>query len=346
MIIAVIGAGISGLTAGSLLAKAGHQVTVFEKSNGFGGRLSTRYAGEAKDVKLDHGSPYLSVGGAEYTEWLDGLTKAGILTEWTDYVAFHDGTQLYMEHPNRERERMLIAPAGMNSLGQHLGRYVDVIRNKKASGVTLVAPGMKHKRSWVVNFDDSSVFEADAVIVATPGPQAQGILQTAQDEWGIKFLIRQLSDVVYESAYTLMAGYGDRAQPEWKAIACQNEILSFVSNERSKRPDSPETTLVVQSTPGFAQAMANADHDEVQKKMVKALSEVAGSWSGFPLWTQTHLWRYYRCVTPIDGMSYLELENSNAPLAVVGDYIGGTTIESAYLSGKRLAEHWIAILAR
>lgn len=346
MIIAVIGAGISGLTAGSLLAKAGHHVTVFEKSKGFGGRLSTRYAGEANAVKLDHGAPYLAAGGAEYTAWLDSLIQAGVLAEWTDHVAFHDGHQFYAEHPNRERERMVMAPRGMNSLGQHLGRYVDVIQNKKASGITLVAPGMKHKRSWVVNFDDSSVFEADAVIVATPGPQAQGIIQTSQDEWGIKFLIRQLSDVVYESAHTLMAGYGDRAQPDWKAIACQNDVISFVSNERSKRPNSPETTLVVQSTSAFAHDMAKAEPEEVQKKMVQALSEVAGSWSGFPLWTQSHFWRYYRCVAPIEGMSYLELENSNAPLAVVGDYIGGTTVESAYLSGKRLAEHWIAVLAR
>lgn len=346
MIIAVIGAGISGLTAGSLLAKAGHHITVFEKSNGFGGRLSTRYAGEAHDVKLDHGAPYLAAGGAEYTAWLDSMIQAGVLAEWTDHVAFHDGEQFYAEHPNRERERMVIAPRGMNSLGQHLGRYVDVVQNKRASGVTLVAPGKKHKRSWVVNFEDSGVFEADAVIVATPAPQAQGIIQTSQDEWGIKFLIRQLSDVVYESAFTLMAGYGDRAIPDWKAISCQNDILTFVSNERSKRPDSPETTLVVQSSASFAQAMADADPQEARKKMVSALSEVAGSWSGFPVWTQSHFWRYYRCVTPIEGMSFLELENSNALLGIVGDYIGGTTVESAYLSGKRLAEHWIDMMAR
>ncbi len=345
MIIAVIGAGISGLTAGSQLAKAGHHVTVFEKSKGYGGRLATRYAGDVHKLKLDHGSAYLPSGGPEYTAWLDQLIAAGVLAEWTDHVAFHDGSSFYPEHPNRERERMLIAPKGMNSLGQHLGRYVDVVRNKKVGGITLVAPGRHKKRSWVVNFDDSSVFEADAVIVATPAPQAQGIIQTSQDEWGVKFLIRQLSDVVYESSITLMAGYGGREIPDWKAVACQHEVISFISNERSKRPDASETTLVAQSTSSFAESNVNDAAADIEKKMVHALSKLVGTWSGFPSWTQSHFWRYQRCLTPILNESFLVLEKTDAHLGLIGDYLGGNSIESSYLSGLRLAEHWKVVLA-
>lgn len=39
--IAIIGAGIAGITAARTLAKAGHHVHVFEKSRGAGGRMST-----------------------------------------------------------------------------------------------------------------------------------------------------------------------------------------------------------------------------------------------------------------------------------------------------------------
>lgn len=346
MIIAVIGAGIAGLTAGNLLAKAGHSVTVFEKSNGFGGRLATRYAGDGNQIKLDHGSPYISAGGAEFNEWIESLVAKGLLTEWTDRLSFHDGSTFYAEHPAHERGTKFIAPDGMNSIGKGLSRYVDVVRNRKVGGITLVAPDRHKKRSWVVNFDDSNVFEADAVIIATPGPQAQGIVQTAQDEWGVKFLIRQLSDVFYEPAFTLMAGYGGREQPDWKGISCQHDIISFICNESSKRSNQAETALVVQSTAAFAMEHQDADPADVQAKMVAALPDLAGSWSGFPLWTQSHLWRFAHCVAPIDGMSFLELEQSEAHLAVVGEYIGGASMETAYLSGKRLAEHWIGKLAK
>ncbi|MDO9620329.1 MAG: FAD-dependent oxidoreductase, partial [Moraxellaceae bacterium] len=40
--IAIIGAGMSGLSCASALQQLGHNVTVFDKSRGMGGRMSTR----------------------------------------------------------------------------------------------------------------------------------------------------------------------------------------------------------------------------------------------------------------------------------------------------------------
>ena len=58
MRIAIIGAGVSGLCAAKELREAGHSVTVFEKSRGVGGRLSSRYAGP---YEYDHGAQYFTV---------------------------------------------------------------------------------------------------------------------------------------------------------------------------------------------------------------------------------------------------------------------------------------------
>ena len=41
--VAIVGAGISGLTAGRNLTQK-HNVTIFDKSRGVGGRMSTRYS--------------------------------------------------------------------------------------------------------------------------------------------------------------------------------------------------------------------------------------------------------------------------------------------------------------
>ena len=53
--IAVIGAGIAGITCARTLMQAGHQVTVFEKSLGAGGRMATC---DSEFGGFDHGAQY------------------------------------------------------------------------------------------------------------------------------------------------------------------------------------------------------------------------------------------------------------------------------------------------
>jgi hypothetical protein len=56
--IAIIGAGMAGVSAGRLLADRGHEVTLLEKSRGYGGRCATkRWEGHV----VDHGAQYLTV---------------------------------------------------------------------------------------------------------------------------------------------------------------------------------------------------------------------------------------------------------------------------------------------
>jgi renalase len=37
----------------------------------------------------------------------------------------------------------------------------------------------------------------------------------------------------------------------------------------------------------------------------------------------------------------MEIESMDAPLALVGDYFNGNTVDHAYCSGLKLAQHWV-----
>lgn len=343
MIIAIVGAGLAGLTAGKILAQKGHEVIVLEKSRGYGGRLSTRYAGEQNHIKLDHGASYIEKGGSLFSEFIDELSGKGILTPWTDSFAFVNEEGFFESHPSRENKQIYAATNGMNSIGQYLSRWVDVRQNTRVSGITMVAPGARRKRPWIINLEDASVLEADALILATPAIQASGLLQTAQDETPVRALHALTSTIRYDSAFTAMLGYGQREIPAWKGIHCSHKVLSFVSNESSKR-DNGELTLVVQATKEYSYENRDTDPAVVKQEIIEAISENLGQWAGIPDWSQVHFWRYAQPVNHLN-MPYLESSQDYAPLALVGDYFDGNSMEAAYVSGRKLAEYWNTKLA-
>lgn len=339
MIIGIIGAGIAGLTAGRHLARHGHEVIVLEKSNGFGGRLTSHVTGPTKDVKVDHGVPFISSGSAIFSEFISELKQQGLIREWTDTFSLHTSEEFYPVHPSKESEQTYVSSDGMHAIGKYLSRWMDFRLNQKVGGITMVAPGKLRKRPWVVNFSDSTILELDALIIATPAIAANGVLQTAQDELAIRYLTSLLAKVKYDSTYTLMAGYGKREIPEWKGIYCQNRVLGWVSNESSKR-DTDILTLTAQTNAEYTTDNMSTSQEQIINDMLRELGSISGSWAANPEWRELHFWQYFKCVNPMDE-SFLESFDNNCPLALVGDYLGGNSVESAYLSGLRLAEHWL-----
>ena len=61
--VAVIGAGVAGLTCARELARSGVDVGVFEKARGGGGRAATRRTG---DYHFDHGAQYFTARDARF----------------------------------------------------------------------------------------------------------------------------------------------------------------------------------------------------------------------------------------------------------------------------------------
>ncbi|MFO8028799.1 MAG: FAD-dependent oxidoreductase [Cyclonatronaceae bacterium] len=341
MKIAIIGAGLSGLTAGRILAKAGHDVVLFEKSRGYGGRLATRRKQNGSPVKIDHGAPYLAGTTDEFKSFLNELEEHGLVAPWTETVSGYSDGQILPELPGRERQPYYTATQGMNSVGKYMSRLVDMYPEENVGGITHVGGSRIKKSPWIINSSSINVFEADAVIIATPAIQAYGLVATAQDEYELRKMITLLDDISYTSTISLMAGYGRRESPEWKAIVCDHPIVAWLCNEGTKRDFSGDVYLVAHTTDRFAREMTESDDsEEADKHIIKAMDEILGNWAGRPEWHQSHLWRYHQPRKSLD-IPFLESDDELAPLALVGDYFQGKSMEAAYLSGFRLGMHWV-----
>lgn len=339
MVIGIIGAGIAGLTAGRYLAKQGHEVTIIEKSRGFGGRMATRYAGKDLANKMDHGLSHFTPSSSEFQQFTAELMEQGLVKRWGDDIALYDGELFHSKNPNNTNRASFTALKGMNTIGKYLSRWVDIKTETKAGGLTYIGSHRRKKRSWMINLTGSSTFEADAVIIATPAPQAYGILQTATDEINTLKIIREIDDVHYTPCYSLMAGYGDRELPDWDGVVCRNSALTFISNEASKKSFKQECSIVAQATPGFTRFLNGKDEEIIKREMLDKLATIIGGWANAPQWSETHYWRYSRAVKVLNR-PFMELEFDDAPLALIGDYYMGNTVDDAYCSGLNLAKKW------
>ena len=73
--VAVIGAGITGITLANLLQKK-FNLTVFEKSRGVGGRMATR---RAEPYQFNHGAQYFKIKNKEFKDFLQPLIQNKII---------------------------------------------------------------------------------------------------------------------------------------------------------------------------------------------------------------------------------------------------------------------------
>ncbi|HKK44515.1 MAG TPA: FAD-dependent oxidoreductase [Balneolaceae bacterium] len=335
MVIGIIGASISGLIAGKRLAQAGHDVTVIEKSRSLGGRLATL---QMDGMNLDYGLSHFEVKTNTFQPFVDELMNEGDLKIWAEEFSLHDGENFYEVDPNAYPENHYMSPNGLQSVAKKLSRWVDVKSQEKAGGLTYIGPDRSKKRSWMINLTDISVFECDAVIIATPAVEAYGVLQTAQNRTATRRIIRDIDEITYDACFSLVATF-DHEVPDWKGINCEQSLVKWIGNESSKQ-DAEKAGLLIQSTNKFFRENAQAKDEEVIERMLEETSRIIGPWALQEKTTYLHRWKYFKTRNPIDEY-FMELEMEDAPLALIGDYLGGNSLENAFVSGYNLAEYWI-----
>lgn len=354
MKIAIIGAGIAGLSAGQALARNGHEVHVYEKSRGVGGRMATRYSDPSGEYRFDHGIGFFSASSDEFSLQVDRWHSKGLVKSWGDQ-AFRLGSEGQMipfletvSSSGTPTKSWFTSSNGMNLLAKEMSRVVHVHYLAHVSGITYYGTSHGKKKPWLLNFQDSNMVEADAVIVATPAPQAYGILNTCHDEVDTYRIIREIDVVRYLPTFTVMALVDPNKQVPWSTLFLDGPRLQMISHESRKHAgliDENETTLrryILHSTHKAAQKAVNSqnrdkDWFQLQNEILADAAKILGDWIQHPSWSQSHGWRYAECENPLPH-THITNGRKEAPLAVIGDYFQGSSIEDSYLSGIACAK--------
>ncbi|MEG4107732.1 FAD-dependent oxidoreductase [Microcoleus sp. S13_C5] len=337
--VAVIGAGMAGLSCAQRLRQAGYSVAVVEKSRGVGGRVATR---RVQGTRADHGARYLEPQGDAVQGLIDVLVDRHILKLWTDTVwEFRQGKLSAIA------SSCYVAPAGMNAIGKYLAEGVEIWLGRRVQAISTTDNQMWHLSLEVTdsNLEIPQELIAKAVVVAIPAPQA---LMFLNPEIGLKSdFFDKLRSVEYDPCITVMAGYSATKQqdlsnlnPPWKCVSFpDNSDLAWVGLDSSKRLDPQQPVFVFHSSPNLAERyLQAADLETVGQELLSIASEYLIPWLKQPEWLQVHRWRYAFCRNPLP-LSCLAA-GGTLPLVCAGDLCGEGQIEAALRSGLAAA-NWV-----
>lgn len=303
--IAVIGAGLAGLTAARALVDAGFGVTIFDKGRGLGGRMASR----RKDGwRFDHGATVLRPTDDAFAAFMTKTEAKAHAAQWQDGW---------------------VGLPGMSGTVKPL-----------AAGLTLhnqaELTALEHgTNGWTLHgAQAASGLEFDRLILAIPQPQAYRLLSPWPQ------MQAQIAAVEMAPCWTLMAGFDTPLPVELTHARYPDGPIAVIAREGTKPGrDLPGDGWVIQASAEWSRTYLEQERADVQGPLLDAFFAKLGCVPATPTICMAHRWRYALTSIPL-GQAYL---NDNAlGVSVCGDWCLGDTAPHAFTSGRRLAETLIA----
>lgn len=338
--IAIIGAGIAGITAARTLVQAGHRVHVFEKSRGAGGRMSTR---ETNFGTFDHGTQYFTVRDSRFSLALQTVPgTAEICRPWSaNAVRVLDPLGHVFEAARNTQDAHFVAKPGMNALVRHwakpLGKAISYQTQVTRLETTTAARSTKNQ--WTVHTTDQQIAGFDRVLLAIPSVQAENLLKASGKDVANPAWIEALDKVDVAPCWTLMLAFPNAAQPnlhigpQWNAARSTHHRVAWLARESSKPGRGKVERWTVQASAAWSTEHITDTDARVQAKLLRAFSELTGI-RAEPSHAQVHRWLYAKTIKPL-GVSHLY--NPINGLGTCGDWHLGHRVEDAFVSGLELA---------
>ncbi len=298
MKIAIIGAGFSGCNLYNNLKEKYENITIFERSRGVGGRLSTKYI---EDKFIDHGTSSLIPITDDLKFFCLDLAKNNVLK--AKYDEF-------------------IPKTGINSICKFLINERDLLVNRK------IIKAQNSNNKWILEDENHKVYENfDLLFITIPAPQILQMQIELQDDFKQKLL-----HIKYNSVFSLIL-YSNKNLKLNENKLYENVDVSDIINNSKKYLYKDFSSYVIHSTKEFANCVNDKTKEDISDIFLENFEEeFQDEIKNFTI--IPHLWKYANAKNSLDMPYFLNKEKN---LGICGDYFNHNNLEAAFSSSELLA---------
>lgn len=335
--VAVIGAGISGLFAARTLQDHGISVSVFEKSRGVGGRMSTRRTEDG--TTFDHGAQYFTARDRRFIRYVESWVEQGIVAKWPDQklggdqkiVVIEDGA---IKSESSSDDRFVAVPT-MNSICKHLADGLDVRTQTRIGKALQVSP----TDSGVELFDEEnkSLGQFGRLIVSTPAAQAAELVK------GFPELAETVSKVRMNPCWATMVAFLQPITDQWVGAFLHSSFLSWAARNSTKPNRDPNVEhVVIHANPEWTAEHWEHKPSEIAEMMLAEFWRVTGLAALPNTHLQSHRWKF---AIPVEPSVERCFTDETSTVIACGDWASGSRVEGAFLSGMAAAGRILGTLS-
>ena len=318
--VAIIGAGIAGLSCATHLVQHGCTVNLFDKSRGPSGRMSTR---RGEGWQCDHGAQYFTARSPEFRAEVARWEAAGAAASWPARLAVLGGHDA--RGPDAALQRFVGTPR-MTAPARLLARQLSLATQTTISGLERDEAGWR-----LASVEHGPLGQRfDSVVLAVPAPQAVPLLGAAPALAAIAAGARM------RACWALMLRYAEPLALPFDAAFVNSGPLRWVARDSSKPGRHAPDTWLLHACAAWSEDRLEQAPETVATALLEAFAAFGAcapdSWSA-------HRWRYADTEPAIDRGHVLD---AALGIGLCGDWLNGGKVEGAWLSGRALAAAMLA----
>jgi len=301
--IAIIGAGFAGCYLYNRLKKLGNNITIFEKSRGTGGRLSSK---NIENRFIDYGTTKFSTKDPDFIYFCNKLTKEGLLTKY---------------------ENTYTPTKGINSICKSLINKDDLVTSTK------IVSCYKSKNKWLLKDEENNSFkDYDLLILTIPAPQILELNIDMQND-----IKSKLQLVKYNSIATLIMHSSSKFKIDESLI--KSDFFKYVSDNSIKYDYDDFSSYVFHVNEQFSTSNNYRTKENLGDLIYKYIEYYQSSKLTKEINIIPHLWKYALVDVGINELEYYYSKSEE--LSICSDYFKTKNLEGSFVSARAFLDELI-----